>query len=332
MPVDELVAYAKAAFGWAGEIVVSAGSRGALGQMWRVEVGSARYALKELFDEPPTEASIAIELDFARRATEAGVRVPASHADLDGGYLVTAPGGTWLRCYDWIDLHPLARAAPETPRRIGALLALLHRCAAPATVEPNGGDPPDHWYDRVPVAADWVDVSTSAAPWVARLHGRLPSLPRLCAAVRPAEPAQLLLCHRDLHWENVHVDSTGALVVVDWDDMGPAEPGQELARVVFDWCCDDTFTDLDAARVMVQSYLSEGGPGRITEPADFSMLLASRLNFLLSQAQLALDPKTPRLHKEWAERELDVALHILPNERQLTDVLAVARDVNSRMA
>jgi hypothetical protein len=83
---------------------------------------------------------------------------------------------------------------------------------------------------------------------------------------------------------------------------------------------------------MVRSYLSEGGPGRVTEPADFSMLLASRLNFLLSQAQLALNPKTPPLHKKWAEQELDVALHILPNERQLSDVLVVAREANSPMA
>jgi hypothetical protein len=108
--------------------------------------------------------------------------------------------------------------------------------------------------------------------------------------------------------------------------MGPAEPGRELARAIFDWCCDDTRTDLDAARVMVQSYLNEGGPGRVTEPSDFSMLLASRLNFLLSQVRLALDPKTPRLHQEWAEHEIGVALHILPTERQLTDVLAVVRD------
>jgi Ser/Thr protein kinase RdoA (MazF antagonist) len=199
MPVDELVAHARAAFGWTGEIHVSAGPRGALGQVWRVEVGSARYALKELFDEPRTEASIAIELDFARRATEVGVRVPASHSD------------------------------------------------------------------------------------------------RAC---------RHLLRHRDRLPENVHLDSAGTLVVVDWDDMGAAEPGQELARAVFDWFCDDTLTDLDAARVMVQSYLSEGGPGRVTEPSDFSMLLASRLNFLLSQVRLEPDPKTPRPRARLTRHEI----------------------------
>ena len=77
---------------------------------------------------------------------------------------------------------------------------------------------------------------------------------------------------------------------------------------------------------MVESYLSEGGPGRITESADFSMLLAHRLNFLLDQARLALDPRTEPRHREWAEREIDELLRIMPTPRQLADVLAVSRD------
>ena len=74
--VEELIAQARAAFSWDGGIEVSAGPRGAVGQIWRLEIGSARYALKEIFAEPPTEVSILAELAFARRAAEAGVRVP----------------------------------------------------------------------------------------------------------------------------------------------------------------------------------------------------------------------------------------------------------------
>ena len=109
------MAHARAAFGWDGEIEVSAGPRGALGQIWRLEIGPVRYALKQIFAEPPTEASIQAELAFARRADEAGVRVPASHPDREGRYLITAPGGTWLRCYDWVDLRPVAPPAADTP-------------------------------------------------------------------------------------------------------------------------------------------------------------------------------------------------------------------------
>ena len=133
--VEELVAHVRAAFGWDGDVEVSAGPRGALGQIWRLEIGSARYALKQIFAEPPSEASIQAELAFARRAAEAGVRLPASHPDREGRYLLTAPGGTWLRCYDWIDLRPVELTAPDTPRQLGALLARLHRCAPAAAVE-----------------------------------------------------------------------------------------------------------------------------------------------------------------------------------------------------
>ena len=121
------------------DVVASAGPRGALGQIWRLDVGSARYALKEIFAEPPSEALVAAELAFARRAAAAGVRLPASHPDRDGRYLLAAPGGTWLRLYDWVDLRPVDLTAPATPQQLGALLARLHRCAPAATVEPGGG-------------------------------------------------------------------------------------------------------------------------------------------------------------------------------------------------
>ena len=323
--IEELVAHARAAFGWDGDIEVSAGPRGALGQIWRIEIGSARYALKQIFDDPPTEASIQAELAFARWAEQAGVRVPASHPDREGRYLITAPGDTWLRCYDWIDLRPVVPTAADTPSRLGALFARLHRCAQATDVEVDGG-PPDPWYDRVPTAHEWADVCSSGAPWTTRLTNQLKMFPRLCAAVERTEPTGLIVCHRDLHPQNVYLDPAGALVVVDLDQLGPAEPGRELARALFDWFIDQATTDLDAVRAMVKSYLREGGPGRVTKPADFSMLLAQRLNFLLNQARLALDPCTEPRHREWAEREIDEMLQIMPTPRQLADVLAVTSD------
>lgn len=324
----ELVAYVRDAFGWGEDVALTAGPRGALGQIWRLDVGPARYALKEIFAEPPSEALIEAELAFTRRAAEAGVRLPASHSDRRGRHLLAAPGGTWLRLYDWIDLRPLDLTAPTTPRALGALLARLHRDAPTTAVEPDGA-PPDPWYDTVPAAHKWAEVSASGAAWTARLIDRLTTLPELCTAVAPPDPTELILCHRDLHPENVLTDPTGVMVVVDWDNLGPATPARELARALFDWYCDSTITNLDAARDMYRAYVREGGPGRITEPADFSMLIASRLNFLLVQTRIAINPQAEPRHRAWAEREIDEALHILPTPQQLADVLSLTRTCQS---
>lgn len=322
--VRELAAHVREAFGWGEDVVVSEGPRGALGQIWRLEVGSARYALKEIFAEPPSEAVIEAELAFARRAAEVGVRLPASHPDRDGRHLLAVPGGRWLRLYDWVDLRPLELTARATPDELGTLFARLHRCAPAGAVEPGGG-PPDPWYDHVPAAHEWAHAAASGAAWATRLAEALTTLPELCAAVAPADPAGLIVCHRDLHPDNVLADPAGALVVLDWDNLGPAAPGRELARALFDWFCDGSSADLVAISGMYEAYLREGGPGRITEPANFTMLLASRLNFLLAQTGIAIDPRAQRRHREWAQREIDEALRILPTPQQLADVLKLTR-------
>jgi Ser/Thr protein kinase RdoA (MazF antagonist) len=322
--VDGFAAHLREAFGWTDDVVVSPGPRGAEGQIWQVQVGEARYALREIFAEPPPEPVIEAELTFARRAAGAGVRVPASHADRTGRHLLAGPGGTWLRLYDWVDLRPIELAAPTTAGELGALLARLHRCAPAATAEPGGG-PPHPWYDRVPAAQQWAAAVASGAAWAPQLADRLATLPELCAAVTPVGATGLIICHRDLHPENVLSDPAGELVVVDWDNLGPAAPGRELARALFDWFCDSSAADLDAVGAMYDAYVSEGGPGRVTDPADFSMLLASRLNFLLLEVGIAIDPRAEPRHREWAEREIDEALHILPTAQQLADVLELTR-------
>jgi Ser/Thr protein kinase RdoA (MazF antagonist) len=324
-----LAAWVRTTFGWHGDVRVGAGPRGAVGQLWRVEAGTGCYALKEIFDEPPTEHWIAAELAFSRVAVGAGARVPASHPDRDGRYLIPTPHGTWVRCYDWVDLQPLRPDAPGTPERLGTLLARLHRLAPQAPVEFDG-EPPDSWYDAIPDHTEWSGVLTGNGPrWAAGLEAQLPLLPELCAAVAPSDPATLVVCHRDLHPENVVVDPAGHLTVVDFDDAGPAAAERELARAAFDWFCDRSGTDLDAIRAMLTAYVAAGGPGRVTEPVDFSMLLAARLNFVLSQARLAMDPQVDARHRATAEREIEMMLSLWPTRTQLDQVLAICRSVFS---
>lgn len=328
---DEVVAQARQAFGWVDEVVVSPGPRGALGQIWRLDVGPARYALKEIFADPPAETLIVAEVAFGRRATEAGVRMPGCHPDRDGRYLLTTADGRWLRLYDWMDVGPVDLTAHSTPRELGTLFARLHLCSPATATEPDGR-PPSPWYHRVPAEHEWSRLSTTDTPWAARLADRLATLPDLCAAVTPPDPAGLIVCHRDLHPANVLRDPCGALVVVDWDNLGPAAPGRELAQALFDWFCDGPQADLDAMHAMYHAYLREGGPGRLTGPQDFSMLLASRLNFLLLQLGVATDPEAEARHREWAEHEIDEALRILPTPQHLSEVLELTGRVRQRFA
>lgn len=316
--------FASPRFGWVGPVEVTEGPWGALGRIWRVDVGAARYAVKELFAEPPTEESIRAERDFARRAADVGVRVPTMHPDRDGRYLLSTAHGSWLRCSDWVDLTPIDPGAPGTPQRLGAMLAELHRRSPAADTEPNDGGPADPWYDRLPDDGEWAAARESGAPWVAPLDACGVRLARASAAVAPVTPERLLMCHRDLHPQNVFTDEVGTVTIIDCEDLGPAEPGRELARMAFDWFCDGSL-DVDAVQAFLAAYHAADGPGRITEVADFSMLVASRWNFLVEQALLVLDPTTHPGHRARAQAEIEGFVRIMPTDDDLDVALTVAR-------
>lgn len=168
----ELLACVRGALGWGTEVSVSTGARGALGEVWRVDVAGRPYAVKEIFGGPPVEALVVAELEIVRRAVEAGVRVPRSHAGRDGRYAIAGPGGTWLRVYDWADMRPLALGscapkaseAREKAADLGMLFARLHRCA-PAAAHEFNGTAPVSWYHRPPPWAAWQGpIARQVAP------------------------------------------------------------------------------------------------------------------------------------------------------------------------
>ena len=121
----------------------------------------------------------------------------------------------------------------------------------------------------------------------------------------------MLLCHRDLHPENVLADEAGGLVVVDLDDLGPAEPARKLARTLVT-CFHDGDPDLASMRRAYQSYVDAGGPARLRSTADFTMLIAHQLNFLYLQVRVALDPKSLPRDRDWSEQEIDEGLRTWP--------------------
>ena len=310
----DLVTWAREAFDLGdGDVSITPGARGALGQVWRLVAGHQVYALKQVFAGTPSgRAEVGAEVAFAQRAASAGVRLPASHPDRKGRYLVPLLDGGWLRLYDWVDLQPANLAAAA--EALGVLLARLHQCAPAADREP-GGAPPDSWYEVPPDPDVWrplvIAATEAGTSWASRLAAATDGLPSLHAIVSSADPAAMRLCHRDLHPGNVLADEAGELVVVDWDDLGPADPARELARTLVA-CFHDGDPDLASMRRTYRSYVEAGGPARLRSAADFTMLIATQLNFLNLQVRVALDPTALPRDRNWAELEIDSGLRILP--------------------
>ena len=198
-------------------------------------------------------------------------------------------------------------------------------------LEPNGS-PPDAWYDHPPSPDLWAQLAAAAmaqnATWAPEFDRRAKEFPVLSALVSPADRSVMATCHRDLHPENILVDPDGELVVVDWDNVGPADRSRELARVLLDWFCGGDVANADAIRALLAAYHHTGGPGRLKDVSAFGLVIASRLNFLHEQVQIALDTRSERQHREWAIGEIEEALMILPTTATFEQVLAIARTVD----
>ena len=325
---SDLLAQARESFDLGDEDVsIKLGARGAQGEVWRLSVGRRVYALKQVFaGAAPARSEVESEVVFARRAAAAGVRLPASHPDRNGEYVVPLTNGGWLRLYDWVELRSADLAAAA--EALGVLLARLHRCAPPADREPNGA-PPDRWYEVPPDQDEWgrlvIEAIEADMSWATRLATAADGLSALHSILSSTDPARMRLCHRDLHPGNVLADEAGELVVVDWEEAGPAEPAQELARTLV-VCYHDGQPDFDSMRRAYRSYVEADGPARLSSAGDFTMLIASQLNFLSLQVRVALDPTAASRDRQWAELEIDESLRILPTPDLLATVLDVLED------
>jgi len=237
-------------------------ARGELGQVWQLSTSLGTWAVKELFDMQ-SEAEARDYADYQDAVGAAGVPVPAVFR-ADAGAVLLELGRTQVRVYEWVDLNE-----PDIsldPAAVGAIVASIHR------VRFSGDQPLDPWYTD-PVGADAWDelfgkLSKAKAPFAPELRDyrdELVALEELLEA-----PRNLQTCHRDLWADNVRSTTTGQLCVIDWENSGLADPSQELCVVLFEFGCDTA----ERARALWHAYLDAGGPGRINERADFSMVIA----------------------------------------------------------
>ena len=78
-----------------------------------------------------------------------------------------------------------------------------------------------------------VALDAAGAPFAMRLGELRDELVAVEQLLTP--PRHLRTCHRDLFADNLRVTADGDLCVIDWDNCGLADPGQELALVLYEF-------------------------------------------------------------------------------------------------
>jgi aminoglycoside phosphotransferase (APT) family kinase protein len=247
-----------------GDVLAFTGpvARGVIGQIWRLDTDAGSWAVKEWFDEPVID-----ELEEGARFQEAaaGAGVPSPPVIRTAtGDLLAQLDATTTRVQGWVELED--RDPMLDPAEVGRLVAGLHQ------VPFAGRQPIDPWYTE-PIGHDrWdqlADASASAgAPFAVRLMSRVDELAELDELVAP--PRELRTCHRDLWADNLRSTSSGGLCLIDWEDCGLADPSMELALVVWEF----GRTDPRRALAIHDAYVDAGGPGRVRDENDFSMVIA----------------------------------------------------------
>ena len=253
-------------------------ARGEVGQVWRLTTRLGAWAVKEPFERPSDE-EVDDDASFQDAALAHGVPLPRV-VRTSAGNVIADIGASTVRVYEWVDL--MQRDARLDPTAVGRVVASIHG------VGYVGRNPVDPWYTD-PVGADaWDDLigrlAAAGAGFAASLSEQRDELVALEGLLE--WPANLQTCHRDLFADNLLRTPSGSLCVIDWENSGHADPSQELGLVLFEFSCGD----MSRARALYESYIDAGGPGRVTGPGTFSMVIAQLAHIGEISCRRWLDP------------------------------------------
>jgi Ser/Thr protein kinase RdoA (MazF antagonist) len=240
-------------------------ANGRLGAIWRLDAESGSWAVKQVGDIPDEDlADLCEGAAFQEAALAAGVPTPAVRRTRAGEYIADC-GAVRVRLHAWVDLHD--PDASLDPLDVGRLVAGLHR------VEFSGAVGLDPWYTDAVGATRWGELVSvlraRRAPFADELDALVPELVAM-EALLGGPPRDLRTCHRDLWADNVRRARDGGLCVFDFDEAGLADPSQELALILVEYCAADP----RRAGVIRAAYEEADGPGRVEDPRDFAMPIA----------------------------------------------------------
>jgi Ser/Thr protein kinase RdoA (MazF antagonist) len=133
-----------------------------------------------------------------------------------------------------------------------------------------------------------------AAEYRSAVEGQLERLHALRRAAR-AIGCPLVLCHTDLHHNNVLIDDGGALTLLDWDDACLAPPEHDVWIAIWD------AESRDEVQALVEGYRAAGGTAALHDE-HFAFYLLRRYveDVAVALARLLAVDADPRDDEAWA--------------------------------
>ena len=260
---------------------------------------------------PPALRSQHVELPFVEVSaflSRHGLPVPRIHA--------VEPRERWILLEDLGDVHLLDLPASDRGERLREAIDLLARVHGLAREEAL---PFERVFDR-----EWVrfELATFAAHGVEeRFRSALgPELDRLAVAV--AELPRVL-CLRDYQSQNLMIDATGRLRLIDYQDALLAPPELDLAALLF-----DSYLELEDAEreALLARYWQARGSA--PDPAAFALLTVQRKCKDYGRFRYVTEVKHDARYTPFIERARAVVLAALPRlpaaQRPLAELLRAA--------
>lgn len=235
---------------------------GLLHRMFRVGTTQGQYAVKrmnpEIMGRPGVYDNFRRSERIAQAAYQAGI--PAVCAiRLDGEFMHAIDGDVFM-VFEWVEgvsLPPVA-ASPEQCRRIGSLVARIHRIDMnPETKETSYAFSPVPWES---LAAQGAAKGVS---WSKEIAAAVPDLEQWtmrCNEAIAALQGRFVASHRDMDQKNVLWRDERTPQVIDWEAAGYANPAMDLVDLALNWGgLASGQVERESFEAVIQGYLGSGG-------------------------------------------------------------------------
>jgi Ser/Thr protein kinase RdoA (MazF antagonist) len=285
-------------------------ARGEQGRVWRLDTTSGTFAVKELLLRQ-VERDAAADVAYQEAALAAGTLSMPQPIRTLSGHVLLEIAGHQVRAYTWVDLLPSDTG--QDPVLVGETIAAVHR------IQHLPAGPLLPWYTAPVGAARWAELLAAAeavrAPFADAFRSEISVLLELEGLLEA--PTSLQSCHRDLWADNLLPTANGGICVIDWENCGLEDPGQELPMVLLDFWGGDG----DRAASLYGSYLAAGGPGRVRGRASFTMVIAQFGHFWENAVRDYVAPGATAATQEHSIERITEALQMSLRVHHLDEML-----------